>query len=147
MLQGAAEVVERWPQRIRTSFSINSFSRLARSCCRSRLAATAVCSGKPPSIPGASQLSDFHRIWRVHKPYDRVTSFVQNRLPRGAEGQNRGGGGGSRIPYNNEDDSYSFPTNDSNSVVWLDLTFVALPHGWTGIRADALIGSCPCVHH
>jgi hypothetical protein len=32
-------------------------------------------------------------------------------------------------------------------VFWLDITFVELPGGWTGIRADALIGNCPCVRH
>jgi hypothetical protein len=99
------------------------------------------------SIPGASQLIDLHRIWRVHQPYSSTTSFVENRLPSDAKGQGRGAAGGPGIPYNNENDSYSLPTADSNSVFWLDLTLVALPHGWTGIRAVALVGSCPCVQH
>jgi hypothetical protein len=99
------------------------------------------------SIPGASQLTDLRRIWRVHKAYSSTTSFVEKHLPRGAQGQSRGAAGGPGVPYNNENDSYSLPTKGHNSVFWLDLTFVELPHGWTGIRADALIGNCPCVHH
>jgi hypothetical protein len=43
------------------------------------------------SVPGVSQLGDFHRIWRVHKTYASSTSFVENRLPRGARGESRGG--------------------------------------------------------
>jgi hypothetical protein len=96
------------------------------------------------SVPGARQLIDLHRIWRVHRAYSGVTSFVENRLPPDAQGQVRGGAGGPGVPYDNEDDSYSLPTG-RGSVFWLDLTFVALPHGWTGVRADALIGSWPCV--
>jgi hypothetical protein len=70
-----------------------------------------------------------------------------NRLPSDAQGEGQGAAGGPGIPYNNEDVSFSLQTGDSSSVYWLDFTFVALPHGWTGIRADALIGSCPCVQH
>jgi hypothetical protein len=97
------------------------------------------------SIPAADGLEDLHRIWRVHKSYFSTTSFVLNRLPRGVQGEGRGAAGGPGIPYNNEDDSYSLPMD--GAVFWLDLTFVRLPHGWTGIRADALLGSCPCVTH
>ena len=98
------------------------------------------------TIPGGSQL-DLHRIWRVHRAYSSTTSFVLNRLPPDAQGQGRGASGGPGIPYNNESDDYSLPTGDDTSVFWLDLTFVALPLGWTGIRADALLGSCPCIQH
>lgn len=99
------------------------------------------------SIPGAALLVHLHRIWRVHRSFFAVPSFVQNHLPRDAQGESRGGGGGPGIPYRNEDDTYAFPTSGNVSVFWLDLTFVGLPHGWTGIRADALVGTCPCVHH
>lgn len=99
------------------------------------------------SLPGVTLAVHLHRIWRVHRPYFDVPDFVQNHLPSDAQGQGRGAAGGPGIPYRNEDDTYSFPTSGNISTFWLDLTFVELPHGWTGVRADALVGSCPCVHH
>lgn len=100
------------------------------------------------SIPAASRLVDLHRIWRVRSSYSGTTAFVENHLPRGAHGDVGGGTvGGPGIPPNNQDFSYSMPTHGGMSVTWLDLTFVALPHGWTGIRADALVGRCPCLRH
>lgn len=99
------------------------------------------------SIPGATLLAHLHRIWRVHGSFFNVPSFVENRLPRDAQGGSRGGAGGPGIPYSNEEDSYSLPTSGNVSVFWLDLAFVGLPHGWTGIRADVLVGRCPCMHH
>jgi hypothetical protein len=97
------------------------------------------------TVPGAYDLGDLHRIWRVRKSYFSTTSFVENHLPRGVQGEGRGASGGPGIPYNNENDNYSLPMG--GGVFWLDLTFVGLPHGWTGIRADALTGSCPCGTH
>jgi hypothetical protein len=98
------------------------------------------------SIPGARQLIDLHRIWRVHRTIFSTTSFVENHLPRDAHGEGSGAAGGPGIPPNNQDFSYSLPTGGSISVYWLDLVFVALPHGWTGIRADALVGSGTFTH-
>ena len=72
------------------------------------------------SIPGASELSDLHRTWLVHKSYFKTTSFVEDRLPSDAEGQGRGAAGGPGIPPDNEDDSYIFPTGNPNSELWLD---------------------------
>jgi hypothetical protein len=100
------------------------------------------------SIPSASQLIDLHRIWRVHRASSSTASFVEHHLPRGAHGEITGGAvGGPGIPPNNQEFSYSMPTRAGLSVTWLDLTFVALPQGWTGIRADALVGRCPCLRH
>jgi hypothetical protein len=99
------------------------------------------------STPGVTVSVHLHRIWRVHRSYFDVPDFVENHLPRDAQGVSRGSGGGPGIPYRNEDDTYSFPTSGNVSTFWLDLTFVGLPHGWTGIRADAVVGSCPCMHH
>jgi hypothetical protein len=98
-------------------------------------------------MPGDTLLVHLHRIWRVHRSYFAVPSVVRNHLPRDAQGGSSGGSGGPGIPYRNEDDTYPFPTSGNISVFWLDLTFVGLPHGWTGIRADALVGTCPCMHH
>ena len=102
---------------------------------------------QPQETPGTSQLTDLHRIWRVHAPYPSGKGLVETHLPRGAQWSTGGHLGGPGIPENNSESSYSFPTKGDNSVFWLDLAFVALPHGWTGIRADALIGSCPCIRH
>jgi hypothetical protein len=100
------------------------------------------------SIPGASQLIDLHRIWRVRSAYSATTSFVENHLPSAAHAEVTGGAaGGPGIPPNNQEFSYSIPPRAGMSVIWLDLTLVALPHGGKGIRADALVGRCPCIRH
>jgi hypothetical protein len=98
-------------------------------------------------MPGDTVLVHLHRLWRVHRSYFDVPSFVENHLPSDAQGVTRGGGGGPGIPYRNEGDTYSFPISGNIAVFWLDLTFVGLPHGWTGMRADAIVAGCPCVHH
>ena len=43
------------------------------------------------SIPGATLLAHLHRIWRVHGSFFNVPSFVENRLPRDAQGGSRAG--------------------------------------------------------
>jgi hypothetical protein len=93
--------------------------------------------------PGDTLLVHLHRIWRVHRSYFDVPSFVQHHLPGDAQGEGSGGAGGPGIPYNNEEDSYSFPASGNVRDFFLGLTFVRLPHGWTGIRADALVTTCP----
>jgi hypothetical protein len=85
-----------------------------------------------------------HRIWRVHRTID--PSFVEKHLPRDAHMEERGSAGGSGTPQN-ELDAYYLPTGGRISVFFLDLAFVSLPHGWTGIRADALIGTGQGIRH
>ena len=97
--------------------------------------------------PGDTLLVDRSRIWRVHESYFDVPSFVLNHLPSDAQGDGRGAAGGPGIPYNNEDDEYLFPTSGNIRNFELVLSFVRLLHGWTGIRADAIVSSCPCMHH
>lgn len=101
---------------------------------------------EPQATPGARQIIDLHRIWRVRGTLPSTTHFVEKRLPRVAHWEQRGSAGGPGTPPN-ELDAYYLPTGGGISVFFLDLAFVSLPHGWTGIRADALVGRCPCVHH
>jgi hypothetical protein len=91
------------------------------------------------STPGARQLVDLHRIWRVHSTLAGAASFVESRLPSGATRESSASAGGPGVPPN-EDSSYSLPTSHGMSVRWIGLVFVSLPHGWTGIRADAQVG-------
>ncbi len=98
------------------------------------------------STPGARQLIDLHRIWRVRRTLSSTASFVEGHLPRDAHGEVIGGvAGGAGIP-DNRDDSYSLPNSGRIFIRWLSLVFVSLPYGWTGIRADAQIGRGPLTH-
>lgn len=97
--------------------------------------------------PGDTVVAHRARIWRVHRSFFDVPDFVKNHLPSDAQGQGMGGAAGPGIPYRNEEDTYAFPTSGKITVFWLELTFVGLPHGWTGIRADAMVATCPCMHH
>ncbi len=101
---------------------------------------------QPQATPGVRQLVAVHRIWRVPRTLSSARSFVEVRLHRGAHWAQRGSAGGPGTPPN-ELDTYSMPTGGRVSVFFLDLAFVSLPHGWTGIRADALIGSGPLLRH
>lgn len=101
---------------------------------------------QPQATPGARQIIDLHRIWRVRGTLFSTKHLVERSLPRDAHWDQRGSAGGPGIPPNDLD-AYYLPASGRISVFFLDLAFVSLPHGWTGIRADALVGRCPCVHH
>ena len=100
---------------------------------------------QPEGIPGAA-LPIAYRLWRVHRTLSSTSSFVEGRLPRGAQWEGSGSLSGGATPPN-EFDTYVMPTgkpvDGQVSAFYLDLAFVSLPHGWTGIRADALIPSGP----
>ena len=100
----------------------------------------------PGSTVGARQFLDAHRIWRVRETLSSAASIIERHLPQGAHWAQRGSAGGRGIPDGNEEDAYSLPTSGGMSISRLSLDFVALPHGWTDIRADAQIGRCPCLH-
>jgi hypothetical protein len=95
---------------------------------------------EPGSIPGALQLVDLDRIWRVHRTVSNTVSAFEHHLPTGAHWDERGSGGGPGMPNDNEEDAYVLPTSEGVSIRRLSLDFVSMPHGWTGIRADAQIG-------
>jgi hypothetical protein len=101
---------------------------------------------QPGSTVGARQFLDAHRIWRVRETVSGTASIIERHLPAGAHWAQRGSAGGPGVPYDNEEDAYSLPTSGSMSISRLSLDLVALPPGWTGIRADVQIGRCPCLH-
>jgi hypothetical protein len=76
---------------------------------------------------------DRHRFWRVHAPLDSVLAFVKAHPPYGSQKPSLLWGRelASRIG------EFLFPPIPRR--VWrrlLLITVVALPHGWTGVRAD-----------
>ena len=100
------------------------------------------------SVPGASKLVDLGGTWRIHREYSSTISFVEVHHPPGAHVLGLGGAmGGPGIPRLNREDSYTMPLREGMADIWLEFTFVSLPHGWTGIRADAVVARCPCTHH
>lgn len=92
----------------------------------------------PPRAP-AGELVDRRRLWRVDEPLGTVVAFVRAHRPQGASKGLAGYGssGGPRVPEN-ETLSYAFPALAGRiSLRSLSITLVALPDGWTGVRADA----------
>lgn len=88
------------------------------------------------SLP-SGLLVDRHRFWRVHEPFGRVSRFVAARFPRGARLSGTGRSGGRHIPENTSF-TFSFPARAGRiSSRQLEVGVVALPHHWTGVRADA----------
>ena len=91
---------------------------------------------KSDSLP-SGLLVDRHRFWRVHEPFARVSQFVHARLPRSARLTGTGTSSGPRVPANRSF-TFSFPALPGRiSSRALEVELVALPHHWTGIRADA----------
>jgi hypothetical protein len=102
--------------------------------------------GRPQATPGVTRLIDRHLIWRVRQDLSSARSFLEDHLPRGARWETSAAPAGRGIPPT-QDETYAFPTTGPVSVYWLDLAFVALPHGWTGIRADVLVGGGRGIMH
>jgi hypothetical protein len=91
---------------------------------------------KSDSLP-SGPLVDRHRFWRVHEPFPQVSQFVRARLPHGARLTGTGTGSGPQVPAN-KSFTFSFPALPGQiSSRALEVELVALPHHWTGIRADA----------
>jgi hypothetical protein len=94
---------------------------------------------RPASIPGWSSLVDLHRVWRVHKPLTATASFTEAHLPKESKSRSSGSAGGPGVPPNFEV-TYSLPATAGRIALrWLDLVYVSLPNGWTGVRADAQV--------
>jgi hypothetical protein len=91
----------------------------------------------PETYPGTAELVDRHRVWRVHLPLADAVAFVEHE--HHARQAASGTTGGPGIPPNR---SVSFTYTPRNGLIasrTVEVTFVALPHGWTGLRADAQV--------
>jgi hypothetical protein len=97
--------------------------------------------GSPASIQGGTGGPvDRYRLWRLHLPFGRVLGFVRRHPPAGSATNPGQAEMGVHVP-DNEESSFSFPRIGGRiSVRELEVAVVALPHGWTGVRADALDG-------
>ena len=85
----------------------------------------------PASVPGSGELVDQHRFWRVRGSLASVDAFVKThqRSARQTDSANHS------VTF-----EYSaFARSHFPSTRQIEVTFVALPHGWTGIRADAQV--------
>ena len=77
-----------------------------------------------------------HRYWRVHATLDSVVRFVKTHPPSGSHSQ----GWGRLTPLHPASRFFTFAFPPlAGRVRWraLDVALVALPHGWTGVRADS----------
>lgn len=91
------------------------------------------------SVPGYASLVDLHRLWRVREPLAATASFVEAHLPRTARWAGSGVASGPGMPSNTER-TYSLRAVPGRLALrWLNLVFVSLPGGWTGVRADAQV--------
>ncbi|MDX6480806.1 MAG: hypothetical protein QOG85_1316 [Gaiellaceae bacterium] len=102
----------------------------------------------PESASGGRELVDRHRLWRVRLPLAAAERFVERERHARPTGSSTAGGPG--VPPNR---SVTFGGVLSNPFLKfahiprrrlissraLQVTFVRLPHGWTGIRADAQV--------
>jgi hypothetical protein len=101
----------------------------------------------PQSVSGGDELVDRHRLWRVHLSLAAVEAFVEHN--QHVLGTGSSTAGGPSVPPNH---SLTFQYVPRRSTAWaydprnpfistsaLQVTFVTLPHGWTGIRADAQV--------
>ncbi len=91
----------------------------------------------PLDVPGTEELVDKHRFWKIHLPLAAVAAFVkrEHHAPQAGSGTT----GGPGVPPNR---TLSFTYDSRNGVVasrTLEVTFVTLRDGWTGIRADAQV--------
>lgn len=94
---------------------------------------------RPASTPGWTSLVDLHRVWRVHEPLQATASFIEAHLPKESKSRGSGSAGGPGVPPNFEV-TYSLPATAGRIALrWLDLVYVSLPNGWTGVRADAQV--------
>lgn len=91
---------------------------------------------KSDSLP-SGPLVDRHRFWLMPEPFAQVSQFVHSRLPHGAKLSGTGTGSGPQVPAN-KSFTFSFPALPGRiSSRALEVVLVALPHHWTGVRADA----------
>ena len=94
----------------------------------------------PATVSGSEELVDQHRFWRVRGSIASVEAFVKThqRFARQTASSTAGGPG---VPANHSVtfNYFAFARNSSVSSRQIEVTFVALPGGWTGIRADAQV--------
>jgi hypothetical protein len=91
----------------------------------------------PETIPGGAELVDQHRIWKVHVSLAAAEAFVEHEHHARKTGSGNLDGPG--VPPNR---SVTFTYDPRNGIIAsraLEVTFVTLPHGWTGVRADAQV--------
>lgn len=86
----------------------------------------------PVQAPGSPALVDVHRIWQVQEPVAATMSWVRAHPPHGSRVQGEGSGAVSRFL------TYALrPLAGRVRLRWIELSFVPLPDGSTGVRSDA----------
>lgn len=93
----------------------------------------------PGFRPGVVDLVDRHSFWRVRAPLASVVAFLRRHKPSGAQPPrwSAGPATGPHIPPNQQV-AFGFRALGGRiSTRLLNITAVALPRGWTGLRVDA----------
>jgi len=91
----------------------------------------------PETVSASSELVDQHRFWKVRLPLAAAEAFVEHEHHARQAGSSTAGGPG--IPPNHSVTFTYVPRNGIIASRTMDVTFVTLPHGWTGVRADAQV--------
>jgi hypothetical protein len=92
----------------------------------------------PETVSGSAELVDRHRFWRVRGPLASAEAFV-TKHQHGARRTASATAGGPDVPANHSVTFTYVARNTFISSRQVEVTFVSLPGGWTGIRADAQV--------